>query len=283
MLRFNGVHKILIFGLICSLILWGILSGCRQKQVRREPVTVAVSQPSDQVTALEAANQELEKALAASKKKSGIAHGKIAALERELTGLQLMVLEKEALTRILEQRLESQQKRMDDAIIEVVRAKAKLRSIESKAEAASTIAEAEIAVRALKNQVAAAGIEDFQTIVKARQLLEISTKEFQRENFGGALYLAGQAQRQVRTGHMLLGGDRNISPLEGEVAFAQPLPLRVLKNSNFRTGPGLTFKILTELKEGTLIIGYAHKEDWVRVHTESGATGWIFQSLVGIR
>lgn len=67
-------------------------------------------------------------------------------LEGELARLQLLLLEKEAKNKDLDQRL-------DEAILEVVRAKAKLRSLESKAEAVSTLAEGEIALKALKANV----------------------------------------------------------------------------------------------------------------------------------
>ncbi|MDA2912153.1 hypothetical protein MYX04_14635, partial [Nitrospiraceae bacterium AH_259_D15_M11_P09] len=65
------------------------------------------------------------------------------ALDDGAANLHLLLLEKEARVNRLTEQLEK-------VILEVVRAKAKLRSLESKAEAASHLAEAEIAVKALK-------------------------------------------------------------------------------------------------------------------------------------
>ena len=42
---------------------------------------------------------------------------------------------------------------LDEAVVEVVRTKAKLRSIESRAEAASSMAEAEIALKGLAERI----------------------------------------------------------------------------------------------------------------------------------
>jgi chromosome segregation ATPase len=203
------------------------------------------------------------------------------SLEDEIAKTKLRILEKEAQIRQLEELLDSQQKMLDEAIQEVVRGKAKLRSLESKAEAASEMAEAEIAVKALKVQLAARG-EDPE-VAKAEQLLKMSVKEFEKENYGGALYLTSQAKGQIRTGQMRLGDKKKLKSIEGEVLFAQPLPLQVLKNSNLREMPDLKSNILTTLDKGTPLIGYSYKDQWVRVTREDGIAGWIFQTLVGGR
>jgi len=205
----------------------------------------------------------------------------LESIEDEVAKNNLRLLEKEAQIRELEDRLESQQKMLDEAIQEVVRAKAKLRSLESKAEAASEMAEAEIAVKALKVELAARG-EDPE-VAKADQLLKMSVEEFQRENYGGALYLTSQAKGQIKAGQMRLGDKKKLKSIEGEVLFAQPLPLQVLKNSNLREMPDLKSNILTTLEENTPLIGYSYKDQWVRVTREDGITGWVFQTLVGGR
>ena len=202
-------------------------------------------------------------------------------LEDRTAKIQLRLLEKEAQIKELEERSSSQQKMLDEAIQEVVRAKAKLRSLESKAEAASEMAEAEIAIKAIK--VRLSGQEQDLDIVKAEQLLKMSIKEFQKENYGGTLYLTSQAKGHIRASQMRLGGRQSLQPVKGEVLFAQPLPLQVLKTSNLRQTPDLKGKIVTTLDKGTSLIGYSYKDQWVRVTREDGSNGWIFQTLVGGR
>jgi septal ring factor EnvC (AmiA/AmiB activator) len=97
-------------------------------------------------------------------------------LEDTMAKLQIRLLERDAQIKQLEERLNSQQEMLDEAIQEVVRAKAKLRSLESKAEAASEMAEAEIAVKALKAQLA--GQTRNPELIKAQELLKMSAQEF---------------------------------------------------------------------------------------------------------
>jgi SH3-like domain-containing protein len=111
----------------------------------------------------------------------------------------------------------------------------------------------------------------------------MSTNEFKKENYGGALYLAGQAQNQIRSIESHLSHQVGYSLTPGEVLFAQPLPLKVLKRSNLRQTPSLQAKIKGTLNKGAMIVGYSYKAEWIRVHTEDGGQGWIFQTLVGGR
>ncbi len=212
----------------------------------------------------------------------------LESLEGEIAKSKLRILEKEAQVKALEERLNSQQVMLDEAIQEVVRAKAKLRSLETKAEAASDMAEAEIAVKALKVKLAGRGSDP--EIAKAEQLLNMGVKEFERENYGGALYLTTQAKGQIKTAEMRLGGRKmpsdvrkELKPVAGEALFAQPIPLQVLKTSNLRELPDLKSNILATLEKGTPLIGYSYKDQWVRVTMEDGTAGWIFQTLVGGR
>ena len=211
----------------------------------------------------------------------------LAKREDNIAKLQLQLLERDAQIKQFEERLNSQQEMLDEAIQEVVRAKAKLRSLESKAEAASEMAEAEIAVKALKAQLA--GQTRNPELIKAQELLKMSAQEFKKENYGGAVYLTSQAKGHIRAGQIRLGGREKVAPIKrlppfkGEVFFALPLPLKILRTSNLRKQPDRESKIITTLKKGTPLIGYSHKDKWVRVMSEDGTYGWVFQTLVGGR
>jgi septal ring factor EnvC (AmiA/AmiB activator) len=211
----------------------------------------------------------------------------LETLEDNIAKLQLQLLERDAQIKQFEERLNSQQEMLDEAIQEVVRAKAKLRSLESKAEAASEMAEAEIAVKALKAQLA--GQTRNSELIKAQELLKMSAQEFKKENYGGAVYLTDQAKGHIKAGQIQLTDRekaapiKRLPPIKGEVFFSLPLPLQVLKTSNLREQPDLEGKVITTLEKGTPLIGYSHKDKWVRVTSEDGAYGWVFQTLVGGR
>lgn len=195
-------------------------------------------------------------------------------LEEKLARLQLLLLEKEAQGKVLN-------KKLDEATLEVVRDKAKLGSLESKAQAASTLAEGEIALKALKTSVV--GLEKGAEILQAEELLKASNLELKKENYGGALYLATRAKVIIKEDQER-SKDREKTPMmAGEVPFAMPLLLRLVHPGNVREGPGLDSKVLFSLQEGSAVVGYSYRGLWVWVRAENGRGGWIYYSLVGGR
>jgi hypothetical protein len=81
------------------------------------------------------------------------------------------------------------QHRLADAMNEAVRAMARLRTLATRAEAASAMAEAEVTVQQVRPR---AGRADLQEVDR---LLRSAGTEFEAENYGGAVYLATQAKR----------------------------------------------------------------------------------------
>lgn len=194
------------------------------------------------------------------------------ALEQRIARLELLLLEKEA-------QVSDLQGRLDEARREVVRTMAKLQTVASRAEAASAIAEAEIALQAFQG---GAGPEAAAETGQVRQLVQMSTAEFDRQNYGGALYLANQAKSLVRTGQGPgpgLQGTRR----PDETTFAAPLPLEATGQGNVREGPGMGYRVLFTVERGAALTGYSMAGEWVRVSDASGRAGWIFVSLVGRR
>ncbi|HEX9705359.1 MAG TPA: SH3 domain-containing protein [Gemmatimonadales bacterium] len=192
------------------------------------------------------------------------------ALEQRLARLELAVLEKDA-------QVEDLRARLDEARREVVRAMAKLQTLASRAEAASAMAEAEIAIQAARGATAGTGSEGSQ----AEQLLALSAAEFQKQNFGGAVYLANQA-KSAASGNGLAAG--SAAPLRsGEVQFAVPVRLQASAPCNVRVGPGTIFRVAFTAERGTRFVGLSHSGEWVRVRDEGGRGGWVHQALVGRR
>ncbi|HUU74404.1 MAG TPA: hypothetical protein VMW70_17385 [Burkholderiales bacterium] len=163
---------------------------------------------------------------------------------------------------------------LGEAILEVVRTKAKLRSLESKAEAASDLAEAEIAVESLKSRGEI--WESDPGVIKAVELTELSAREFEQGNYGGALYLTGQAKNVIKVAEARSVNLETQSMVEGEKAFALPLPLRLLDDSDVRQGPAESFGVEFSLPAGMNLIGHSYKGQWVRVKTGEGLSGWVY-------
>ena len=199
-------------------------------------------------------------------------------LEKWITQLNTKLIEKDNEIDEIATRAVALQNKLDEAIQEVVRAKAKLRSLESRAETATSIAETEIALKALRVQQPDRNTNP--SIIQAEQLLAMSSQEFKKKNYSGALYLVNQAKDNISKAQMRGDGEKSTDTLLGEVLFAKPLNLRVTKKSNVREGPGLYFKIVTIVRPKTPLTGYSFKGQWLRVKGENGVGGWIFQDLV---
>lgn len=188
-----------------------------------------------------------------------------AADERRIANLELQVLEKSA-------QVDELQAQLDEARREVVRSMARLQSVATRAEAASGIAEAELALQSVPDNVAAAAA--------IRNLTEQSSAEFEKANYGGALYLANQAKGAALTarGQIAEGDQGSLRPYERSLAL--PLQLETTTGANVRSGPGTTFGVVYTLPARSRIVAYSSAEQWLRVVDDSGRRGWISQSLI---
>ncbi len=194
-------------------------------------------------------------------------------LEQRIARLELRLLERDA-------QLDELQARLDEARREVVRAMAKLQTLASRAEAASAMAEAEIALQSLKTAAAPQAVPETG---QATQMLQQSTAEFNKRNYGGALYLANQAKSVVGASRERVASGVRGSLRPGEVLFALPLRLETVSRSNVREGPGAGYAVVFSLETGAPVIGYSYADQWVHIGDEAGRSGWIFQTLVGRR
>lgn len=192
-------------------------------------------------------------------------------LQQRVALLQLQLLERDA-------QVSELQRSRNEARQEVVRVMARLQTIASRAEAASAIAEAEIAVNAQQSTRPGA-----EYLTEARALLAQAGGQFSGGNYGGALYLSGQARRLVQSGEAndLAAGDSELAP--DETPFQMPVPVRTLRRSNMREGPGLEFAVIGTLEPESALTGISYTSEWMHVRDESGRSGWIFYSLLGTR
>lgn len=190
-------------------------------------------------------------------------------LERRIAMLELKLLEKEAQVEDLEVRLV-------DTRTAVVRAMAKAQTATSRAEAASGMAEAEVALQSLR-----ASEQPVGEAMQVNHLVRQSSLEFDRKNYGGALYLANQA-KALATTYRARGSSANRDVARpDETAFALPIRLKVETKGNIREGPGTNFGIAFGVEIGSVLTAFSYTEDWIRVNDERGRNGWIFRGLVG--
>jgi uncharacterized coiled-coil protein SlyX len=194
-------------------------------------------------------------------------------LEKRIARLELNLMDREA-------QVDELQIRLEETRQEVVRAMAKLQTLASRAEAASAIAEAEVALQPIK---AAPGQSAPPEATQASRLLRESSAEFDKENYGGALYLANQAKTLAGAAQGRLSAGERGPQRPGETAFALPIPLKASGRGNVRAGPGTGARIEFAVQAGDDLIGYSYVDEWIRIGAEDGRSGWIFRSLVARR
>lgn len=187
--------------------------------------------------------------------------------------LEIRVLERDA-------QIEELQTRLDDTRREFVRTLARLQTSTNRAEAASGMAEAEVALQSLR---AASSGEQSAGVAQVSQLVQEGAAEFNKQNFGGALYLATQAKMLAATYRARPGDGRAANLRAGETAFAILVPLKATSRANVREGPGTNFAIAFSVDDGDVLVGQSYVDEWIRVSDPSGRTGWIFRTLVANR
>jgi Bacterial SH3 domain len=232
---------------VVLLILGLPLYGCAGKQAETGPAPAAAARRAARAQAVVRAEQD-----------------------RRLSRMELALLEKTA-------QVEELQTRLDEAREEVVRAMAKLQTLASRAEAASGMAEAEVALQPLRARSAQ---QTAPEAAQASRLLREASAEFNQENYGGALYLATQAKGLAAAGTGRLSAREKTSDRPGEKPFAVPIPLKALGSGNVREGPGSTTPVAFAVETGDSLTGYSYVEDWVRISDEMGRGGWIFRKLI---
>lgn len=190
-------------------------------------------------------------------------------LDKRDARLELELLAKDA-------QIEDLQSKLEDTRAEVVRAMAKLQSVASRAQAASAMAEAEVALQSMKSSSA----EEPPEATQATRLVRQSASEFDKANYGGALYLANQAKTLASSykGRLAVGGREGARP--GETTFAVPIRLVTTTRGNVRGGPGTGFPIVFAADSGTTVTGFSYVDEWIRISDETGRPGWIFRTLV---
>lgn len=200
--------------------------------------------------------------LAAAKAKAREAASHAAATEHRADRLELELWERDAMVEDLEARLEAARR-------DVVRAMAKLRTLATRAEAASAMAEADVALQSLSHMG-----RDAQETKQVRELMQQSTAEFAKQNYGGALYLANQAKTLLaRTPR--LGGEHRNGKRPGESVFLVPVQLQATGPAQARQGPSAGSAVSFTVKSGESLTGLSYLGNWVRVGDGPGREGWI--------
>jgi hypothetical protein len=200
--------------------------------------------------------------------------------DRLLAQMQLKLLARDAANLRLQAELDEVRQRLDDAVLEIVRSKAKLGSLGSRAEAATALSESELLLKSLRRERGVSAGE----IAAAEKMLGLANKEFKDGNFGGAFYLASNARTSLGlVASRVKGAAPSAAESSAESKFALPLRLQFVVRANVRDAPRTDSKVLRVADKGAAALGIAHRDRWVLVEFPDGLRGWSFHDQLGAR
>lgn len=199
----------------------------------------------------------------------------------EIARLRQDLATRDAELRDLRAAQREQVKTVQESTREVTRAKAKARRLATQAEAASYIAEVEVALKGLRASLPATSTSTLPTL--AQRILESTAEPFARSDYGAAMERAAQAEQLIAVAmdSELPPGSRARVP--SEVALQVVIPLKVSVNSNLRRDPQAKSPVVAVLKQGSLLTAFSYKAAWMRVATDDGRVGWIHEGQLGVR
>jgi hypothetical protein len=174
-----------------------------------------------------------------------------------------------------------QVKVLQESTREVTRAKVKLRRLATQADAASYIAEVEVAMASLRSSLGATSTVPL--VVLAQGILDSTAAPFAQGDYGVAIDRAAQAEQLIAlvADDQVRRGSRQRMP--GEVPLRVPIPLKVTIDTNLRREPLSKASVVGALKKDTHLVAHAYKGRWLQVETEDGRAGWVNETQLGAR
>jgi hypothetical protein len=169
----------------------------------------------------------------------------------------------------LEERVAVLQRTLEVTETEVIRAKAKLKGIETKAEASSAIAEARILMRRLQEDKGRSA-----SLTMSQDKLDLAVEQLQNGDYSLAAFYALQAQEileQVRRG-VRVDQDPERAPLKKQYVVQAT-------SANIRAAPGRGSKSLGTVPNGAVLEALATRNEWVKVRHEK-LEGWVSRALL---
>ena len=153
---------------------------------------------------------------------------------------------------------------------EVTRAKAKMRRLATQADAASYIAEVEVALKALRATLPKSSAQPLLAL--AQELLDSAAAPFDKGDYAAAMDRAAQAEQLVTVvTESRAKGTRARVP--GEVPLQVAIPVRAIVDAPVARKPMPKAPVVVTLKKDSPLVAQAYKGTWMRVQTEDGQIG----------
>jgi hypothetical protein len=198
---------------------------------------------------------------------------------RETARLRQDLANRETELRDLRSNQRDQIKVLRESTREVTRAKVKLRRLATQADAASYIAEVEVAMESLRSSLGAKSTVPLMAL--AQGILESTAAPFAQGDYGVAMDRAAQAEQLIALVARYQVRPKSRLRAPGEVPLQAPIPLKVTIDSKLHRQPLGKARVVGVLKKGSPLVAQAYKGRWMRVEAEDGRAGWIDQMQLG--
>lgn len=202
---------------------------------------------------------------------------------REIARLQQEIATRDAELRELRStqrdQAKSAQETTREVTREVTRAKAKARRLATQADAASYLAEVEVAIAALRRVPGTPAALP----ALATSYLAAAAEPFARGDYGMAMERASQAEQIVALGSGSASSLQKSARAPGEKVLQVALPLRAVGEASVRRQPQGKAPPVGVVAKDTSLTAFAWKDGWMRVETEDGVAGWVEQGRVAVR
>jgi type IV secretory pathway VirB10-like protein len=172
-----------------------------------------------------------------------------------------------------------QAKAVQESTREVTRARARQRRLATQADAASYLAEVEVAIEASRALPQAA---QSPLLALAQSFLDAAQQPFAQADYGAAMDRAAQAEQLVAA--VADGTPAAVrSRATGEVLLQVSIPLKAGVDSRLRRQPGPRAPVVASLRKDAALVAHAYRGAWMRVETEDGKFGWMRQAELAAR
>lgn len=168
----------------------------------------------------------------------------------------------------LEGEIEHLQAELRNVEQQFVRFEQRLHMKETKASAVAAIAESQLLFDKLQNEESSS--LDSLTTLEVTSQLKTSDEMVRKKKYAAAVYYAKRAMRALNQAERR----RNLQIADGDARVI------VVSKANLRSGPGSKYEVIAKLIYGTVILETDTAEEWSKVRTQSGISGWVHNSLI---
>lgn len=171
--------------------------------------------------------------------------------------------------RRLEERVALLTRELDLTENEVIRTKAKLKGLETKAEATSAMAEARILLRRFADQKGRSA-----KLTRSQELLDRADQQVQEENYGAALFFVSKALELIEEAR------RGAAASEIEERPAPKKEYRVVVlSANIRRAPNREAAVVGRAPRDAVLEASVLRGEWVKI-AHGALTGWVHRTLL---